>query len=785
MTNKKDKIDQLLSGLNMLVKKQEDISREINLLRSELNQLKADDSEARKESSTNIKVKESVADHIEPKEQPKILQEIIQQRKQSELEHKIEQINEVPKGKTDLEKFIGENLINKIGIVITIIGIAIGAKYSIEHELISPLMRIVLSYIAGIALLGIGIRLKSKYENYSAVLVSGAMTIMYFITYAAYSFYALFPQVISFILMVVFTIFTVLAALQYNRQVIAHIGMVGAYAVPFLLSDDSGEAIVLMSYMLIINSGILFISFKKYWKPLFYSSFLFTWIIYFTWYIFDYAIDEHFVVGTSFLSCFYIIFYLTFLAYKFFQNEKLQKSDIILLLVNSFVFYGFGYDILNEQGIYTSYLGLFTLANAVIHLIVGLLVYKQKLADKNILYFIMGLVITFVTIAIPVQLSGNWVTLLWVCEALFMFWIGRTKKAFVYEKLSYPLMLLAFVSIIHDWTSLYNTYELGNPDTWITPVFNIVFLSSILFVFALAAINYIHNKYNINTDKSAGNVHYKYMTYLIPIILFVSVYFTFYLEIWNYWHQLYIASEKGISSLTNQFSDTIWNTDLNRFKTVWLINYSLLFVSALTLFNIKWIKNRQFALVNMAIMLVAIALFLFESLYEISELRVSYLQQKQASYYHIGTMNIYIRYISFVFIAISVLTSYFHQKQAFFKQSIKVYFDMLLHTIILWIASSELLHWMDAADAAHSYKLGLSLTWGVYALILIILGIAQQKKHLRLGAISLFGVTLIKLFFYDLTHLNTISKVIVFVSLGVLLLIISFLYNKYKHLISN
>jgi uncharacterized membrane protein len=48
----------------------------------------------------------------------------------------------------------------------------------------------------------------------------------------------------------------------------------------------------------------------------------------------------------------------------------------------------------------------------------------------------------------------------------------------------------------------------------------------------------------------------------------------------------------------------------------------------------------------------------------------------------------------------------------------------------------------------------------------------------------LFAVTLLKLFFYDISYLDTISKTIVFVSLGILLLIISFLYNKYKNLIS-
>src|SRR5690606_9368259 len=110
-----------------------------------------------------------------------------------------------PAGKSDLEKFIGENLINKIGIAITVIGVFIGAKYSIEHDLVSPLTRIIMGYVFGAGLLLTGIRLKKKYENFSAVLVSGAMAILYFITYIAYSFYQILPQLAAFMLMLRFT----------------------------------------------------------------------------------------------------------------------------------------------------------------------------------------------------------------------------------------------------------------------------------------------------------------------------------------------------------------------------------------------------------------------------------------------------------------------------------------------------------------------------------------------------------------------------------------------------
>ena len=91
-----------------------------------------------------------------------------------------------------------------------------------------------------------------------------------------------------------------------------------------------------------------------------------------------------------------------------------------------------------------------------------------------------------------------------------------------------------------------------------------------------------------------------------------------------------------------------------------------------------------------------------------------------------------------------------------------------------------MVHWLELYESEKTYKIALSILFGVYALILVVIGINKKKKHLRLAAIGLFGFTLLKLFLYDLANLETIAKTIVMVSLGVLLLVISFLYNKYK-----
>ena len=159
------------------------------------------------------------------------------------------------------------------------------------------------------------------------------------------------------------------------------------------------------------------------------------------------------------------------------------------------------------------------------------------------------------------------------------------------------------------------------------------------------------------------------------------------------------------------------------------------------------------------------------------------MSQDVAEYYQRGIFQILIRYISFVFFSLIIFSSYKYIKQTFMKSNLRMVFDFVLYGSVLWIASSELIHWLDMSDSAESYKLGLSILWGVCSLLLIVLGIWKKKKYLRIGAISIFGVTLLKLFFYDISHLDTIAKTIVFISLGVLLLIISFLYNKYKQII--
>jgi uncharacterized membrane protein len=277
----------------------------------------------------------------------------------------------------------------------------------------------------------------------------------------------------------------------------------------------------------------------------------------------------------------------------------------------------------------------------------------------------------------------------------------------------------------------------------------------------------------------------KMISFSIPAILLITLYFAFRMEITSYWNQLYKDSALAINSASQQYPDYYWNVDLKRYKAIWIINYSLLFFSVLSIVNFRKFRNKQFGMINIGFTTLAIAAFLFQGLYVLGELRDSYLEQTLSQYYQRDLFNIGIRYISFAFVAFALVSLYQYIRQDFMQKDLKIAFDILLYTTILWIASSELIHWLNIAESKQSYKLGLSILWGIYSLLLIVLGIWKKNKPLRIGAIALFGFTLFKLFIYDISHLDTISKTIVFVSLGVLLLIISFLYNKFRHFIAD
>jgi uncharacterized membrane protein len=80
-------------------------------------------------------------------------------------------------------------------------------------------------------------------------------------------------------------------------------------------------------------------------------------------------------------------------------------------------------------------------------------------------------------------------------------------------------------------------------------------------------------------------------------------------------------------------------------------------------------------------------------------------------------------------------------------------------------------------------QLSLSGIWMLYSIALMAAGIMRHNRGIRIASISIFGFTIAKIFFFDLSFLETLYRIFSFIGLGIILLAVSYAYQKYKSII--
>lgn len=345
-----------------------------------------------------------------------------------------------------IEQFIGLKLLNFAGIIVLLIGIAIGIKFAIDRDLISPLLRIILAYAAAGTLLSFSLFLRKKYAAFSAVLFSGAMATFYFTTYGAFDFYSFFARPFTFSAMVLLTIFTVWGSLRENRQEIAVLALVGAYGIPFLVGGNTGNITALFSYLFIINSGILFLSFRKEWNWLKFLSFITSWLILISWLVIKYDYSWY-NTGLLFAILFFIQFTCTICGFHILRKKELQAGDYLFTGALSFFLYSS--ILLLYKGIGTVLIfSTITLMTTLLHAVLATVVYFMLKAYRTLSLFYAFAALVFLILFIPIRFEGITVSFLWIVLAVLLFIAGLWLKTRSLRFLSIGLFAITLMKLV-------------------------------------------------------------------------------------------------------------------------------------------------------------------------------------------------------------------------------------------------------------------------------------------------------------------------------------------------
>lgn len=241
----------------------------------------------------------------------------------------------------DWEKFIGENLINKLGMAVLVLGIGFFVKYAIDQEWINAGGRVLIGLACGLGLLVLAHWLRAGYAAFSSVLVGGGLAVLYFTVALAFQQYQLVSQTVAFLLMVAVTGLSVALALGYNRQELAVLALLGGFASPLLASSGGGNYVVLFSYVLILNVGMLVLAYFKKWPSITVIAYVATVILFAGWLVAR-VIGElaaPYAGGLLFAALFYLVFFAMTVVYNLKVNQPFSLLQIGILLSNTAFFY--------------------------------------------------------------------------------------------------------------------------------------------------------------------------------------------------------------------------------------------------------------------------------------------------------------------------------------------------------------------------------------------------------------------------------------------------------------
>jgi len=680
--------------------------------------------------------------------------------RQSSLPVKESGIDKWFRNNPDLEKFIGENLVSKIGIAILVLAIGFFVKYAIDKNWVGPVGRVSIGIICGAILVALAHKLRNSYKSFSSVLAGGSLAVFYFTITLAFHQFHLFDQVTAFVIMIVITAFAVALSLLYNKQELAIIALVGGFAAPFLVSTGTGNYKVLFTYLIILNSGLLVIAYYKGWRLLNLLSFIFTALLFGGWLNFL-PYDSPAVVfknGFLFASVFYLLFFIINIAHNIKEKKKFIASDFGILLSTTCLYFAAGIYCLVKMDA-AEFKGLFSASMGIFNLAVSYFLLRKQKVDTNILYLLIGITLTFVSITAPLQLHGNHITLFWASEAMLLYWLFSKSRISIIQYAAILVWALMLVSLVMDWMELYTSFNSA-----IAVIINKGFITTLSAAIATYLLFILRNK----EDEAAGISRYQVIPGKKALRITAIV-------------LLFIA---GALEINYQFKYHYPDIDLN---ILYLLLYSVTFISILTLVTQK-IKQLELHWSSIAAMLGFAVVLYFICVPSTSAIQGQLLTgREKISHFLAHWLTALVTGL-----VIYRMIQLIRNNKTQLKEGLDLITWILCSAIAIFLSVEIHLlsnHIFYAADNPLEnirriyIKTGLPILWGLCSFGFMWLGMHYKYRTLRIISLSLFLLTLLKLFIFDIRNIPAGGKIAAFFCLGVLLLVVSFMYQRLKKII--
>ena len=362
------------------------------------------------------------------------------------------------RGRKDTSEFeirLGQKWLLIAGLLTMVFGVGYFLKYSFEQGWVGPAGRVAMAYLWGIVFLVAGDRFRKKgFGAFGLSLAGGGIAVLYFAAFAAFQIYHLFDQTPSFLIMVLITVLASLLAILYDAKGLAVMGLVGGFLTPILLTTGQDNQIALMTYMTILNLGLLSIAFYKKWDILNSLGFSFTYLLYTAWYASHYA-GHKFWPALIFLNIFFLIYSVAPFAYQFFRKSSEQMRGFTILILNSLFAFGYSYAMIRDQ-FSLPWVSVISLFYTLVFLLLATFLYRRGVHKQEAFVVFLAKAALFLIITVPIIFSRHWITVFWAVQGLTLLWMGATLDRKGLRAAGYGLLgITVWKFLFHDYSGIF------------------------------------------------------------------------------------------------------------------------------------------------------------------------------------------------------------------------------------------------------------------------------------------------------------------------------------------
>ena len=325
----------------------------------------------------------------------------------------------------DWERLLGRNWFAIIGAVALVVGIGFFLKLAFDNNWIGDTGRIILGVVLGLALLGVGEYSQRRVPIWAQPVTAAGAVILYLSIYAAFGLYQLIRPDVALLFLALVVALAALLALRHESIVVALLGIIGAFLAPALLGADLPDVRLALAYILVVDAGILAISTFRNWRWFNLVGWAGTYGVFFFWT--SRFSDYDPVMAQIGLSGMFLILAGATSLFHLLWRRTPGVPDLALMTLNAVAFFALTYHVLWDD--YREWFGLIALGLSLFYALLAFVAIRRPSTPAEMALFALPIAVVFLTIAVPLQLTGVWVTVAWVAEGAALvgtaFLLGR------------------------------------------------------------------------------------------------------------------------------------------------------------------------------------------------------------------------------------------------------------------------------------------------------------------------------------------------------------------------